>query len=374
VKDAPKAAARFISMPGVDDVIARGVSKCSVKIRGGCQVDLRIVDSECFGAALVYFTGSKQHNIKIRNLAKKKKYKVNEYGVFFKTPSGKEKSIAGRTEKEVYEKLSMRWIPPELREDRGEIEAAIKGELPAGLVDISDIKGDLHLHTTRTDGKMSIEEVIDSAVEKGYRYIAVTDHSKLVRIANGMDGKQLLKHVDNIREIARKHRNMHVLAGVEVDILKNGELDIENSVLRELDIVIAAVHSNFLADRKIQTQRLLRALDNKYVNVLAHPSGRLITKRDPLDLDTDKVFLRAAENNVALEINTHGERVDLNDVNCMRARELGARFAINTDSHERGQMEGMKLGVATAKRAWLEKKDVVNTYSFDKLMKALKRS
>ena len=373
VKDTASAAERFVSFSGREEITAKGSTKCSIKIGGACQIDLRMVDADCFGAALVYFTGSKQHNIKIRHLAKKQKRKVSEYGVFSVSPSGREKFIAGEKEKDVYGKLGMRWIPPELREDRGEIEAALTGKLPRSLVALGDVRGDLHLHTVDTDGKMSIEDLIECAIKKGYEYMAVTNHSKLVRIANGMDEKRLLKHIENIRKTARKYRNIAVLAGVEVDILKDGTLDMEDYVLKELDIVIAAVHSNFLADKESQTRRLIRAMDNKYVNMLAHPSGRLITKRDPLDFDTDKVFAAAAENNVILEINTHGERVDLNDVNCIRAKELGARFSINTDSHEAHQMDGMALGVATARRAWLEKKEVVNTYTFDKLKKTLKR-
>lgn len=370
-KDPRLAAERFVSFPGVEEVIARGETKCSVKVSGACQADLRLVDEGAYGAALVYFTGSKQHNIKLRNIAKKKKYKLNEYGVFSVTRSGREKFLAGRTEEEVYAKLGLEWIPPEMREDRGEIELAAENALPDDIVDIGDIKGDLHLHTVDTDGKMTIEELIERAVDKGYKYMAVTNHSKLVRIANGMDEKRLLEHVERIRKKAARYPKIKVLAGVEVDILKDGTLDLEPYALKELDIVVAAVHSNFSADRETQTSRLLRVIDNKFVNILAHPSGRLITRREALDFDADLVFKRAAENGVILEINTHGERVDLNDVNAMRAREMGALFAINTDSHEPGQMEMMKLGVATARRAWLRRKDVVNTYPFGKLKKLL---
>jgi DNA polymerase (family 10) len=220
---------------------------------------------------------------------------------------------------------------------------------------------------------MTIEDLIEAALEKGYSYMAITNHSKLVRIANGMDEKRLLKHAEHVRKISRKYKNIKVLAGVEVDILRDGTLDLKDTALKELDIVIAAVHSNFSADRNSQTERLIRALDNRYVNILAHPSGRLITKRDPLDFDKRKVFSKASQNNVILEINTHGERVDLNDIDCMLAKELGAKFAVNTDSHQKRHMDGMKLGVSTARRAWLEKKDVVNTYTFDELRKVLKR-
>ena len=372
-KDPLRAARRLVSFPGAERVLSKGPSKCSIEAEGAHQVDMRLVEKKCFGAALLYFTGSKQHNIKIRQLAKKKNYKLNEYGVFSISPSGREKFLAGKTEKEVYEQLSMQWVPPELREDRGEVEASLKGRLPKDLLELGDIRGDLHLHTVDSDGMMTLEGLIEAALEKGYSYMAVTNHSKLVRIANGMDEKRLLKHVEHIRKISRKYKKIKVLAGVEVDILRDGTLDLEDAALKELDIVIAAVHSNFSADRNSQTERLIRAIDNRYVNILAHPSGRLITKRDPLDFDKRKVFLRASQNNVVLEINTHGERVDLNDIDCMLAKELGAKFAVNTDSHQKRHMDGMKLGVSTARRAWLEKKDVVNTYSFEELRKVLKR-
>lgn len=373
VKDQEKAANKFVSFPMTQRIIAKGSTKCSIEVGPSRQIDLRMVDEECFGAALVYFTGSKQHNIKIRNIAKKNALKLNEYGVFAINVDGKERLVGGKTEKEVYKKLRMQWIPPELREDRGEVEAALKGEIPRDLVQFEDIKGDLHLHTVDTDGKMGLDELIEAAMEKGYHYMAVTNHSKLVRIANGMDEKRLLEHVGHVRKTAKRYGKIKVLAGVEVDILRDGTLDIEDYALRELDIVIAAVHSNFSADREIQSERLLRAMDNKYVNILAHPSGRLIRKRAALDFDRDRIFTRAAENNVMLEINTHGERVDLNDTACLRAKALGAKFVISTDAHEKRHMTGMKLGVATARRAWLTKKDIVNTYTFDKLVKSLKR-
>ncbi len=368
-----KAIERFVSFPGTSEVMARGQTRASIRVRGACQVDFRIVDKQCYGAALVYFTGSKQHNVKIRHIAKKKELKLNEYGLFTAAASGEEKPVAGKTEQEVYKKLGMSWIPPELREDRGEVEAALRGELPKDLIEYGDVRGDLHLHTVDTDGQMTLEQLMRKAVEKGYEYIAVTNHSKLVRIAGGMDGEELLEHVDDIRKVARKFRQLKVLAGVEVDILKDGTLDLEDKFLKELDIVVAAIHSNFSADKETQTKRVIRAMENRYVNMLAHPSGRLITKRNALELDMDRVFRAAAENNVMLEINTHGQRVDLNDAHCMRAKEMGARFSINTDAHDTAQMDGTGLGIATARRAWLRKKDVINTYKFDELKKALKR-
>ncbi len=267
----------------------------------------------------------------------------------------------------------MDYIPPELRESQGEIEAALKKSLPKKLIKASDIMGDLHIHSNATDGRSSIEENIIAAKKKGYEYCAITDHSKLIKISGGMNEKQLLKHVDNIRKIAKKIKGIKVLAGVEVDVLENGELDLEDYALKELDIVIAAVHSKFLLDKKKQTERVLKGIDNKYVNILAHPSGRLITKRRPLEIDFDKIFKKAVEVNCFLEINTHGDRIDLNDVNARRAKELGTKFCINTDAHEVSQLDLIKYGVITARRAWLEKQDVVNTYSYDKMVKALGR-
>jgi DNA polymerase (family X) len=371
VKDADKAMERFTSYPGVENLIARGTTKSSVKLSEGPQVDLRIVDGGCFGAALVYFTGSKQHNIKIRKIAKDKGCKVSEYGVFKLNGAGEEKFVAGRTEKELYTRLGMEWIPPELREERGEIEAALKGELPARLIKTEDIKGDLHMHTLDSDGRMTVEEMAEAAKKKGYKYIAITNHSKLVRVSGGMDEKRLLKHIEDIRKRALKIKGIEILAGVEVDILKDGKLDLEDYVLEGLDIVIAAIHSNFSMSKEDQTARVLRAMDNKHVNMLAHPSGRLITRRSPMELDMDRIFRKAVENNIILEINTHGDRIDLNDVHSKRAKEMGAKFAINTDSHDAAQMGGVAYGVITARRGWLEKKDVINTCSPDKVRKIL---
>ncbi len=368
--DSKKAMDYFVKYSGVDTVIAKGSTKTSVQLKEGPQIDLRVIDASCFGAALQYFTGSKEHNIKVRNIAKKKGYKVSEYGVFtVKT----EKMVAGKTEEDVYKKLGMKWMPPELRENRGEIEAAADNKLPGHLLELKDIKGDLHMHTKETDGKSSIEEMIEAAKEKGYEYIAITDHSKNVKVANGMNEKRLLRHVEKIKKLGGRTKGIKVLAGVEVDILEDGKLDLEDDALKELDIVIAAIHSRFHLDIDKQTKRVLKAIDSKYVNMLAHPSGRLITTRTPLKLDLDRVFKHAAGSGVYLEVNTHGERIDLNDINCRRARELGAKIAINTDAHHVDQLDQMLFGVITARRGWIEKDDVINTYSFDKLMKALKR-
>ncbi|MFC1644011.1 DNA polymerase/3'-5' exonuclease PolX [Candidatus Omnitrophota bacterium] len=368
--DKEKAMDYFASYPHTESVMAKGPTKSSISLREGPQIDLRVIDASCFGAALVYVTGSKQHNVEIRKIAKNMGYKVNEYGIF-SIKSGK--MVAGRTEKDVYRKLGMQWIPPEFREIHGEIEAAQKGTLPKNLLDAKDIKGDLHTHTTATDGSASAEEMVAAAKKKGYKYLAITDHSKNVRVANGLDEKRLLKHVEKVRKIARKTKGMKVLVGIEVDILEGGKLDFKDSVLKELDIVIAAVHSRFSLEKEKQTSRILKAMDNKFVNVLAHPSGRLITTRSSIQVDFDRIFTKAAQNNVYLEINTHGERIDLNDAHCRRAKELGAKFVVSTDAHAVEQLDGIIYGIVTARRGWLEKKDVLNTYSLDKLIKALKR-
>ena len=364
----------FVKYPGVGSVIAKGSTKSSVSLGEGPQVDLRVVDESCFGAALQYFTGSKQHNVQVRQIAKKKNLKVSEYGVFsVNKKTGKEKMVAGRTEEEVYKKVGMDWMPPELRESRGEVEAAMNGTLPKDLIGMEDIKGDLHVHSDESDGRATAEEVARRAVELGYKYVAITDHSKNVAIANGLDEKRLMKSVEKIRKLDSKIKKVKVLAGVEVDILEDGKLDIKDSVLKELDVVIAAIHSRFSLPRDKQTARILKAMDNKYVMGLAHPSGRLITRRQPLQLDLDRIFKKAAENSIFMEINTHGERIDLNDVNCIRAKELGCKFLISSDAHALEQMDLMIYGVITARRGWLEKNDAINTYPLDKLVKALKR-
>ncbi len=371
--DGKKAMDYFTAYPGVESVIAKGSTKSSVSLKEGPQVDLRVIEKERVGAALLYFTGSKQHNVEVRKIAKGRGYKVSEYGIFSVSKSGKEKFIAGKTEEEVYKVLGMEYIPPELREAQGEIEAALKGKLPDELLEIKDIKGDLHMHTSETDGQAPAEEMIAAAKARGYKYMAITDHSKLVRVAGGMDEKRLLKQLEKIKRIAQKEKGIKVLTGIEVDILEDGKLDLEDYAIKELDVVIAAIHSKFSLPKEKQTARVLKAMDNKYVNILAHPSGRLITTRKALQLDFDKVFKKAAGHNIFLEINTHGDRIDLNDAHARRAKELGAKITINTDAHATGQLDGMVYGVITARRGWLEKKDVLNTYTFDKLIKALKR-
>ena len=353
----------FARLPQVADVLERGPTKASVRHREGIQVDLRVVEPATFGAALQYFTGSKEHNIRIREMAVKKRLKISEYGVF-REPGGKR--IAGATEEEVYAAVGLPWIPPELREDSGEIEAAQSRRLPT-LVELNDIRGDLHCHTNATDGHHTVEALVAAARKRGYAYVLVSDHSRSTRIAGGLTADEALAHVERIRAIGRKQRGITVLAGSECDILPDGSLDYPDDVLAQMDLVVAAVHSRFKQPRAEMTRRICRALENPYVNILAHPTGRLMGQREPYDVDLEAVFAAARRHGKALEINCYPERLDLNDVHARRARELGVLLAINTDTHALDQLDTMRLGVATARRAWVGPAEVINTWSVDKL-------
>ena len=353
----------FVRLPQVAEILEQGPTKASVRHREGIQVDLRVVEPATFGAALQYFTGSKEHNIRIREMAVKKRLKISEYGVF-REPGGKR--IAGATEEEVYAAVGLPWIPPELREDSGEIEAAQSRRLPT-LVELNDIRGDLHCHTNATDGHHTVEALVAAARKRGYAYVLVSDHSRSTRIAGGLTADEALAHVERIRAIGRKQRGITVLAGSECDILPDGSLDYPDDVLAQMDLVVAAVHSRFKQPRAEMTRRICRALENPYVNVLAHPTGRLIGLREPYDVDLEQVFAAARRHGKAVEINCYPERLDLNDVHARRARELGVLLAINTDTHALDQLDTMRLGVATARRAWVGPAEVINTWSVDKL-------
>jgi DNA polymerase (family X) len=353
----------FVGLPQVADVLERGPTKASVRHREGIQVDLRVVEPGAFGSALQYFTGSKEHNIRIREMAVKKRLKISEYGVF-KEPGGRR--IAGATEKEVYAALGLPWIPPELREDAGEVEAALKRRLPR-LIELGDIRGDLHCHTNATDGHHTIEALVAAARERGYAYVLVSDHSRSTRVAGGLTADEALAHVEKIRAIGRKQRGITVLAGSECDILPDGSLDYPDHVLAQMDFVVAAIHSRFKQPRAEMTRRICRALENPYVNVLAHPTGRLIGEREAYDVDLEAVFTTARSHGKALEINCYPERLDLNDIHARRARELGVLLAISSDTHVLDQLDTMRLGVATARRAWVGPAEVVNTWPVDKL-------
>jgi len=347
---------RFAGYGDVAEVLAKGDTKSSVRLKCGLQVDLRVLEEESYGAALHYFTGSKAHNVTIRERAKEKGLKVSEYGVF---RAKDEKRLSGAEEEEVFTAVGLPLIPPELREDRGEVQAAEKGILP-------------RLHTTASDGKNSILEMAQKAKDTGYAYIAITDHSKAVRVAGGMDEKQLAKHLREIEKANRQISGFRILKGVEVDILPDGTLDLKDDILRECEVVLASVHSRFNMEEGEMTRRVIKAIQNPNVKILAHPTGRLILEREPFKINLGEVIRAAVDHGVVLEINAYPDRLDLKDVDARLARDLGAKLAINTDAHSALQLELMKFGVFTARRGWIEAKDVINTLPLERLLKALR--
>lgn len=351
----------FVHLPLVKEILAAGDTKGSVRVEKNIQVDLRVVDEESYGAALQYFTGSKQHNIHLRDIAKREGLKINEYGVF----KG-DKKIAGVTEEEVYKTLDLPWIPPELREDRGEIEAAYSGSLPR-LLEKNDIKGDLHVHSEWSDGSESLEELVDLARKYGYEYICIADHSTSLKVGHGLTPERLAEQIKQIAELNKRLKDVKLLAGVEVDIKADGELDFPDELLKQLDIVIAAIHSGFKKDAKTNTARLIKAMRNPYVTIIAHPTGRLIGERDPYAVNMDELLEEAAKTGTALEINAYYQRLDLNDIYCRRGKELGIKFAIGTDAHHGHQLWMMELGVGIARRGWLTKDDILNTMPYEKI-------
>jgi DNA polymerase (family 10) len=366
----------FTSMDSVADVLARGETKSSVVLSSGIQVDLRILPRSDFGAAMHYFTGSQDHNVVMRDRAKRMKLKISEYGVFDVRGGGEAAGEGarrgGEREEDVFKLVGLPFIPPELRENTGEIEAAEKGMLPR-LVEAKHIKGDLHLHSKASDGENTIAEMASHAAGMGYEYIAITDHSQSLKIAGGLNEADLRKHIKAIRAANGKARGIEILAGIEVDILAGGGLDMADEVLAECDVVIAAVHSKFNMPGDEMTSRIIKAMNNPHVNILAHPTGRLINERDPYEVDIEKVIAAAFKHKVALELNSHPDRLDLKDSHCRAAREAGARVCINTDSHADQQMSNMRFGVATARRGWLEPADIINTLPLAKLMRFLSK-
>ena len=358
---------RFLAFPSAAETLASGATRSTIRLRSGLQVDLRVVPEASYGAALVYFTGSKAHNIAIRTIGVRKGLKINEYGVF---RDGRR--VAGRTEDEVYAKVGLPVIAPELREDRGEIEAAAKGTLPK-LIKLSDIKGDLHTHTKASDGHDSIEDMAQAARERGYAYIAISDHTKHATIAHGLDARRLARQLTEIDRVASKLRGIQILKSAEVDILGDGSLDLDSGILAELDFAICAVHSQFELPRSKQTARILRAMDNPRCTILAHPTGRLLNERLPYDVDMEAIVRAAKERGCVLEVNAQPERLDLNDEHCRMAKEFGVRFAISTDAHSTATLDFMRYGVDQARRGWLEPKDVVNTRGLAELRKLLRR-
>ncbi len=359
----------FVHLPHVQDILMHGPTKSSVIIHEGLQVDLRVVEEDSFGAALAYFTGSKAHNIRLREMAVKAGLKINEYGIFREKD---DKKLGGKREEDVYRLLGLPFIAPELREDLGEIEAAFEGRMPH-LIDSSDIRGDLHVHTRRSDGSHDFDELIREAKKRGYEYIAITDHSKGLGIARGLSEERLLEEKAEIEALNKKLKGFKLLAGVEVDIRSDGRMDFTDEILRQMDIVVASIHSGFRQSREQITRRLTSAMRNPCVSIIAHPTGRLIGERDPYDVDMHEVLKVAKETGTAIEINAYPLRLDLNDAYAKMAKEMGIRLVISTDTHITNQFDYMEYGVAIARRGWLEKKDVLNAMDYHSLLKALKK-
>jgi DNA polymerase (family 10) len=358
---------KFTSMPEVVQILAKGPTKSMIVIKEGntqIQADVRVVEEGAFGAALQYFTGNKEHNIEMRRIAISKGWKLSEYGIFDKN----DKRIAGKTEEEVYAKLGLPWMTPELRENHGEIPVAMKGELPT-LVELKDIRGDMHVHSDWSDGVNTIEEMVAAARKRGYEYIVLADHSYSERIAGGLDDKTLLKQIEEVKKIRRNLKGIALLHGAEVSIQSDGELDFSDEMLKRLDVVTASVHSGFKSTKTQMTERVLHALDNKHVKVFNHPTGRLINERPPYEIDMDRLIEKCADRKIALEINSFPERLDLNDQHAKKAIEAGVKLTISTDSHSVDHLRFIEYGVSVARRAWAEKKDVVNTMTLKELAK-----
>ena len=360
--------AHIIKLPGLMEVIAQGDNKVSFRLRSGMQVDVRTLSPDSFGAAMQYFTGSKSHNVALRQRALKMGFTLSEYSL---AELDTNKPVAGKTEEEIYSKLKLDYIPPELRENCGEIEAAENHALP-NLITETDLQGDVHMHTVETDGRCTIEEMADAARERGYKYMAITDHSKNLAFANGLDDKRALEHIARIRKAAENIDGIKVFAGIEVDILTDGELDLSDSVLAEMDIVIASVHSQFGQDPAKMTERLIRAIENPNTSLIGHPTGRMLLRRDAYGFDMDAVLKAAAKYRVAMELNAYPDRLDLNDRHLRMAKERGVKIVINTDSHHTSHLEKIRFGVLQARRAWLTRDDVLNTLAVQKFAQAMK--
>jgi DNA polymerase (family 10) len=357
----------FTAYEDVSKVIAKGDTKSAVVLRRGLQVDLRVVPQESYGAALHYFTGSKAHNIAIRHLGGQRGLKINEYGVF----RGEER-LAGRTETEVFALVDLPFIEPELREDWGEIEAAQQGRLPR-LITLTDIRGDLHAHTTATDGQNTLEEMAQAARARGYEYLAITNHSKKVSMVHGHDAKRLAAEMAEIDRLNSKLKGIILLKSIEVDILEDGSLDLPDDILKELDLTVGAVHYHFNLSREAQTARILRAMDNPYFHILAHPSGRLIQRREPYEVDMERLIKAAQERGCFMELDAQPDRLDLIDIHCKLARDLGVKVAIATDAHSIADLGFMRWGIGQARRGWLAAADVLNTRPWPELKQLLKR-
>jgi DNA polymerase (family 10) len=358
----------FVAYEDVRKVISKGETRSTVVLRSGLQVDLRMVPEASFGSALHYFTGSKPHNIAVRTLGVKKGLKINEYGIFKGT-----RRIGGKTEEEVYRQVDLPYIEPELRENRGEIEAAQNGELPK-LITLKDLRGDLHVHTRETDGRHSLEEMVEASLHLGYDYVAITNHSKHVTVARGLDVKGMKNLIRKIEQLNDKTKGITIFKSAEVDILENGSLDLPDTLLKELDLTVCAVHYKFNLSKEKQTERIIRAMDNPYFNILAHPSGRLINEREPYEVDMERLMRAALERGCYFELNAHPDRLDLTDINCKMAKEMGLKIVISTDAHSKGDLDFIRFGVGQARRGWLESEGVINTRGVKDLLSLLKRT
>ena len=365
-----EAIAHVAKYPALMDVIASGDNKISFHVRSGMQVDVRLLPPESFGAAMQYFTGSKAHNVALRQRALKMGYTLNEYSLA--TLEG-EKPVAGKTEEEIYAKLNLDYIPPEMRENLGEIDLAQGHSLPR-LITQKDLQGDVHMHTVETDGRNTIEEMAEAARERGYKYMAITDHSKNLAFANGLDDKRAVEHIARIRHAGKKIDGIKIFAGIEVDILADGDLDLSNDVLAQMDLVIASVHSVFNQEPAKMTERLVKAIENPNTSIVGHPTGRLLLRRDSYGFDMHTVLTAAAKHKVAMELNSYPDRLDLNDVHLRQAKQHGVKIVINSDSHHTSHMDKIRFGILQARRAWLSKDDVLNTLAPEKFAKAMKHA
>jgi len=367
-KDVDAVAKQILTYPGIDQILAHGENKVSFTLENGLQVDVRLLDKTNFGAALLYFTGSREHNVALRGRANEMGYTLNEYTL---ATLKAEKPVAGRSEEEIYAKLKLDYIPPELRENAGEIEAAEKHKLPK-LIELKDMRGDLQMHTTASDGKNSIEEMAEAARALGHEYVAITDHSKAVTVANGLDEKRMEAHIKKLQTADGKGLGIRVLVGSEVDILKDGSLDYSDDTLGEIDVVVCSIHSYFNLDRTEMTERMLAAIDNPYTQIIGHPTGRLLLKREELPYDMEKVLDACAKKGVAMECNSYPDRLDLKEVYLRMCKDRGVKVVISTDSHNTGNLSFIRYGVTMARRGWLEKKDVINTLPLNEFLSALR--
>ncbi len=361
----------FVSLPGIVKIWGKGTTKASVRLKEGFDMDIRVLSKNIYGAGLQYFTGSKEHNIALRKIAIDKGFKLSEYGLFKGA-----KMIAGKSEEEIYKKLGMDWIPPELRENQGEIEMALEKRLPK-IIDYNDIKGDLHIHSKWSGGSDSIEEIAEIAQKMGYQYVGIADHTKFLRIEHGLDEKRLAQQRKEIEKLNLKFKaqnsKFRILQGCEANILPDGSIDISDDTLKKLDFVIAGIHSSFKMEKEKMTQRIIKVMKNPNVDIISHPTGRIIQRRDEYQIDFEKILKIAKETKTILEINSYPERLDLNDQNIRRAKEMGVKMVINTDAHYKDQMRFIEYGIAQARRGWAEKQDIINTQPLDKLLKFFKK-